>query len=324
MSKIILYLFFIVLAFLLFKKITLGWRPSSFDASNLTEDRGGLVDILESHVFYLSERIGDRSVFKYQKLQEAEQYITEQFNACGYNVEFQEYSVYNKKSKNIIATKIGKIRPEEVVIVGAHYDTCFNPGADDNASAVAGLLELAKALSDQPTNRTIRFVAFVNEEPPFFKTPEMGSRVYVKIAKERKEDIKAVIILEMIGYYSSKKDSQKYPPLFGLFYPNKANFICVVGNWNSNWLVREVRTGFKKGTEFPIETFVGPSFIAGVDYSDHWSFWKEGLPAVMITDTAFYRNPHYHSASDTYEKLDYKSMAEVVRGLESVLIELAK
>lgn len=282
-----------------------------------------LAKALEAHVYHLSEEIGDRSLFNYRALQKAEEYITEQFRSFGYDIEFQEYTISDKPTKNIIALKEGAKNPEEIIIIGAHYDTCFNPGADDNASAVAALLELARLLHDKETNRSIKFIAFVNEEPPFFHTENMGSRIYVKGAKERGEDIKGALILEMIGYYSNEAHSQRYPPLFGLFYPNKGNFIGVVGNFASQWLVKRVASFFKANSQFPVESIVAPSIVSGVDFSDNWSFWKEGYPAVMITDTAFYRYPHYHSDSDTYEKLDYVSMQEVVKGLSGVLFDLA-
>jgi len=274
---------------------------------------------LKHHVYKLAHEIGDRSIFQYEKLKQAERYIADQFSSLGYTVELQKYSVLDKTVINIIATKTGLYRPKEIIIVGAHYDTCYNPGADDNASAVSGLIELARLMSDKQANRTIKFIAFVNEEPPFFKTGSMGSSVYVRYIKERMEDIKAVVILEMIGYYTDEPNSQRYPPFFGLFYPNKGNFITVVGNFSSRGLVRKVVSGFKKQTAFPIESVVTFNFIPGVDFSDHWSFWQEGYPAVMITDTAFYRNPNYHSSTDTYETLDYKSLAEVTKGLNAAL-----
>jgi len=282
------------------------------------------VENLKSHVWNLAHEIGDRSLFKYEALQKASCYITDAFISIGYDVEFQTYNTSGKTVKNIIATKIGVERPKEVIIVGAHYDTCFNPGADDNASSVAGLLEMARLVFSQQTNRSIRFVAFVNEEPPFFKTENMGSCVYVREAKAKGENIKATLILEMIGYYTNKSNSQQYPPFLGLFYPNKGNFICIVGNWRSRRLVKKIVSKFKSQSKFPIESFIGTGFVPGVDFSDHWSFWKEGYLAVMITDTAFYRNPYYHTSSDTYEKLNYLSLAEVVRGLATVLIKLAK
>lgn len=176
---------------------------------------------------------------------------------------------------------------------------------------------------DKKTGLTIKFIAFVNEEPPYYRTEDMGSRIYVRQAKARNETIKAVIILESIGYYSGKINSQRYPPLIGIFYPNQANFIAVVGNFKSRHLVSKIIASFKKYSKFPIFSSV-LDFIPGADFSDHWSFWKEGFPAVMITDTAFLRNPHYHRDSDTWEKLSYENMTWVIEGFCSVMIELAK
>ena len=178
-------------------------------------------------------------------------------------------------------------------------------------------------MADKQTERNVKFIAFVNEEPPFFKTGEMGSQVYARAAKKRGDNIKAALILEMIGYYTDKPHSQSYPPLLGPFYPNTGNFIAVVGNIPSRKLVKEVSSVFKQHTSFPIESLITVSLVPGVDFSDHASFWAHGYPAVMITDTAFYRNPHYHSDSDTYDTLDYESMAEVVKGLRGVILALS-
>lgn len=282
-----------------------------------------LVKRLKHHVRKLASEIGDRSVFEYQKLKETEKYITKELSSYGYDVKYQGYKVSSKTAKNIIATKAGTKKRKGMVVVGAHYDTCFSPGADDNASAVAGLLELARFVSEEPTKHNVKFIAFVNEEPPFFKTEQMGSRVYTKEAKRKKEEIKAAIVLEMIGYYSNQPLSQRYPPFLGPFYPDKGNFIGVIGNLPSRWLVKEIVLNFKKGSSFPIESLVAPSIVSGVDFSDNWSFWEEDYPAVMVTDTAFYRNSNYHTKEDTCETLDYESMAEVVKGLRKVLLDLA-
>lgn len=322
MKRILRLIILALFAFVIVKTSTFGWRLWEKPIVSSPEDKH-LAKILESHVYKLAHQIGERSVYKYDKLDEAAKYITEQFRGFGYNVEFQNYNLLGETVKNIIATSVGAERSAEIIIAGAHYDSCFNPGADDNASSIAGLLELARFISDKKTQRTIRFVAFVNEEPPFFKTRNMGSRVYAKALKARGEQIYAALILEMIGCYSDKPNSQQYPPLFGLFYPNKGNFIGVVGNLQSRRLAKRVVSDFKNHSQFPIESVVTFGFVPGVDFSDHWSFWQEGYPAVMITDTGFYRNPDYHSRSDTYEKLDYDSMASVVRGLSAVLIEMA-
>ena len=315
---------FVIIAFIVLKSSTFGWRFWSKSFIDIKEENAQSVERLKRHVYKLADEIGGRSVYEYEQLGMTVRYITDTFRSFGYNVEFQDYSVLDKTVKNIIATKNGIERPEEIVIVGAHYDTCFNPGADDNGSAVAGLLELARFISDKQTSRSIKFIAFVNEEPPFFKTELMGSRIYTKAAKAKGEEIKAALILESIGYYSDRPFSQRYPLLFGLFYPNKGNFIAIVGNFTSRRLAKEVVSNFKYRTQFPIESVVTFNFVPGVDFSDNWSFWKEAYPAVMITDTAFYRNPNYHTSTDLPQTLDYQSLSEVVNGLSHVLLRLGE
>ena len=282
-----------------------------------------LAETLKRHVRVLSDEIGDRSLFRYEKLEEAARYVGRQFESYGYGVAYQTYAVAGKPVRNIIVKKEGKRFPEEQVILGAHYDSCFNPGADDNASGVAALLEVARALAVRSLDRSVVFIAFVNEEPPSFKTPEMGSRVYAREAKARGDDIRGVVALEMVGYFSDRPRSQNYPPLLGLFYPDKGNFIAVVGNLRSRRLTKEVSRAFKKHSLFPMESVVTFEFIPGVDWSDHASFWEEGFPAVMVTDTAFLRNPNYHQLSDTWGTLDYEKMGRVVEALAAVVAELA-
>ena len=313
----------ILITVVVVKVTTFGWQDF-FSSPELSPKDKTLPLRLKTHVIKLSSDIGERSVFIYPKLAEAANYITEQFQSLGIEVRFQEYHLYGKLVKNIIAEKLGRGKPDEVIIVGAHYDTCFNPGANDNASAIAGLLELARFAASREYKRTIRFIAFVNEEPPFFKTNEMGSFVYARQAKEKNENIKSVLILEMIGYYLDRPFSQRYPLFVGPFYPNRANFIAVVGNFTNHRLVKRVVTHFREHSEFPIRSAVLFDFVPGVDFSDHWSFWQMGIPSVMITDTAFYRYSHYHSNSDTFEKLDYHKMALLVEGLDGVLSKLAE
>lgn len=313
-----------LMTFIVIKGLTFGCKGMNKPPFIYAEANKELAERLKNHVHKLSDEIGERSIFRYEKLEEAREYIAGQLQSYGYSVEYQEYKVSGKIAKNVIAAKKGAQRPQETVIVGAHYDSCFNPGADDNASGVSGLLELARLLSKFQTNRTVKFIAFVNEEPPFYKTEEMGSRIYAKDAKSKKEDIKGVVVLEMIGHYSDRPNSQSYPPFLGFFFPNKGNFTAVVGNYPSRMLVGKIVKSFEARSRFPIEHAVLPGFITGVDFSDHWSFWKEGYPAVMITDTAFYRYRNYHSSGDTYEKLNYPALAEVVNGLSESIIELAK
>jgi Zn-dependent M28 family amino/carboxypeptidase len=321
MQKILTYIIFFLLVYIFLRFTAYGWRylrkPFILDKTANIQ----LANALRQHVYKLSHEIGDRSIFKFNQLEAAANYITEQFISYGYKVEFQKYNMGNKVVKNIIVTKVGSQFPDKIIIVGAHYDTCGNPGADDNASGISGILELAKLLANTQVNCTIKFIAFVNEEPPFFKTQNMGSLVYAKKAKSSGENIKAVLILEMIGYYSRKLNSQSYPLLFGPFYPNKGDYIGMVGNFSSRRLTRKIIALFKKQTQFPVEGVTAFTFIPGVDFSDHWSFWEMEYPAVMITDTGFYRNPNYHSVTDTHKTLDYYSMAEVIKGLAGILVK---
>lgn len=283
-----------------------------------------MVERLKARVYKLSHEIGERGLFKYDNLNKAADYIKSEFESFGYEVTLQKYKIRSRVFKNIIATKLGVKRPNEVIILGAHYDSMRNPGADDNASAVAGLLETAKMFSAKRNSRTISFVAFTNEEPPLFKKKSMGSTVFAKDARLKEVDIRGVVILEMIGYFSNRPYSQHHPPGLGLLYPNKGNFIGIIGNAKSRQLIRHAVSSFEKATYLPVERIVAPDLVIGIGMSDDWSFWKEGYPAIMITDTAYFRNPNYHKQTDTYDTLDYKSMAEVVKGISASLTALAK
>jgi len=288
------------------------------------KNSGELIEKLKQHVVKLSSEIGDRSVFKYDKLCAAADYIAAQLASFGYEVAFQNYTILDKQVSNISVTKPGVKNPARKIIVGAHYDSYFNPGADDNASGIAGLLELARFLSDKKLNSTVKLIAFPAEEPPFFDTDDMGSWVYAKSARAGSKDIVAVLVLEMIGYYTAAPRSQKYPSVFGFLLPNKGNFIGVLGNLRSFRLVFRIIAGFKKVSRFPIIPLVVYNHASAVHFSDHYAFWQEGYPAVMITDTSFYRNRHYHTAGDTHETLDFAGMAEVVKGLGGTVVELAR
>jgi Zn-dependent M28 family amino/carboxypeptidase len=280
---------------------------------------------LKKHVAYLAGTIGERNVIAYQALESTRQYVEDLLRGAGYNVTSQEYVVQMRKVKNLIVEIPGATRSNEIVIIGAHYDTVDDcPGADDNSSGVAALLELARLLKSSHPARTVRFVAFVNEEPPWFQTDDMGSLVYAQQARKRNDNIVAAVSLETIGMYSDAEGSQKYPAGFGLLYPSKGDFISFIGNVSSRPLVREAIGTFRETTRFPSEGAAVPAAIPGVGWSDHWSFWNQGYPAIMVTDTAPFRNPHYHRPSDTPETLDYERMARVVRGLEKVVEGLGR
>ena len=291
------------------------------EAKELTSQ--DLIDGLKKHVIELSHNIGERNFWFYQNLGKAADYIKEQFRSFGYEIDLETYLIDKKEFYNIIAVKKGKRNPDEIIIVGAHYDSVVGSlGADDNASGVAGLLELARLISQEQIDKTIKFIAFVNEEPPFFQTANMGSRVYAKSARKRKENIIAMISLEMLGFYNKNKNSQTYPLFLGLFYPDSADFIGFVSNFGSASLLNKLKIAFNKHSQFPLETLIAPSIITGVDWSDHSSFWKYGYKAIMVTDTSFYRYPYYHSPLDTYEKLDYESMSKVISGLFIAISDL--
>lgn len=291
----------------------------------LTTEEADLRDRLREHVTVLAEKIGERNTRRYPALQQAANYIGVRFRDLGLAVREEPYRIGEKEVANIAAELKGMSRPDEIVAIGAHYDSVpGTAGANDNASGVAALLELARMFKETKPDRTLRFVAFVNEEPPWFQTEEMGSLVYARRAKERKEKIVAMLSLETIGCYSDLPGSQHYPPPFNLFYPDTGNFIAFVGNLASRNLLRRTIGTFRKTTPFPSEGVAAPEFIAGIGWSDHWSFWQEGYPGVMVTDTAPFRYHHYHEETDTPEKLDYARMARVVGGLSRVVAELAQ
>lgn len=317
-----LVIYALIIFIILFKTTVFGWRASGRAFMNNSQDNPQLEERLRSHVYQLAHEIGDRSVFKYNKLKEAANYISGQFKSYGWEPEFQDFIVYNQMVSNVVAAKSAEEHAAGIIIVGAHYDTCSNPGADDNASGIAVLLELTRLFKDKQANCPVKFVAFVNEEPPFFKSEDMGSRFFARKAKSEKENIKAVLILESVGYFSDKPRSQAYPLFFGPFYPNKGNFIGMVSSFGSCRLLAKIKTILRNQAGIPVESVVAPAFVEGIDFSDHWSFWKEGYPALMFTDTAFYRNPNYHTLEDTYEKLDYRSMAKLTEELLVVLTEL--
>ncbi|HKF23208.1 MAG TPA: M28 family peptidase [Candidatus Angelobacter sp.] len=280
---------------------------------------------LKKHVVYLAGTIGERNVIAYQALERTRQYIEDFLSREGYQVRSQEYVVQMKKVRNLIVEISGASRPNEIVVIGAHYDTVYDcPGADDNSSGVAALLELARLFKSTRPSRTLRFVAFVNEEPPWFQTGDMGSLVYARQARKLNENIVAAVSLETIGWYSDKQGSQQYPLGFGLLYPSKGDFITFIGNVSSRHLVRQAVGAFRETTKFPSEGAAVPTAIPGIGWSDHWSFWNQGYPAIMVTDTAPFRNPNYHMPDDKPETLDYEKMGRVVRGLEKVVGKLGR
>ncbi|MFQ5995158.1 MAG: M28 family peptidase [Acidiferrobacterales bacterium] len=287
-------------------------------------ERDMSVKRLSEHVHTLAGEIGERNMFHPPALREAADYIDRVWSEQGYEVARYAYDVNGEEATNLEATREGNDRANEIILVGAHYDSVIgSPGANDNGTGIAALLELSRHFFKREPARSVRFVAFTNEEPPFFKTNTMGSRVYVKRTRSRGDNVLAMLCLETIGFYSDEPDSQHYPPLFSLFYPDTGNFIGFVSNFRSRSLLMRSVTAFRAASDFPIEYASTFAFIPGVDWSDHGSFWREGVPAIMITDTALYRYPHYHTARDTPDKVSYDHLASVTEGLIAVIESLA-
>jgi Zn-dependent M28 family amino/carboxypeptidase len=289
----------------------------------LTAEEKLLADRLGRHVGAIASR--EHNFMHPAALEAAARYIETVFEDLGYKVQAQRIPRERGEVRNIEVELAGGARGEEIVVVGAHYDSVVGAiGANDNGSGVAALIELARLLRDSKPARTVRFVAFVDEEPPFYFGDEMGSRFYARRSKARGENIVAMFSLETIGYYSDAPDSQRYPFPLSFFYPKTGNFIAFVANLSSRSLLHEVIASFRRHAQFPSEGAAAPALLPGVGWSDHWSFWKEGYPALMVTDTAPYRYPYYHTMQDTPDKVDYERLARVVTGLDGMLRELAR
>lgn len=312
----------------LFLILMLGLAPMNSHASPGVSspspaDRG-LAALLKTHVMKLAGEIGERNVWQEKNLAAAASYIEETLAGLGYDVRRQEYRAEGRTVANLEVELRGKSRPEDIIVIGAHYDTVRGcPGANDNGSGVAALLEMARSLAAAPSERTLRLVFFVNEEPPFFLTDKMGSRVYAQAARKRGEKIIAMLSLETIGYYSDQAGSQNYPFPFSFFYPDTANFIGFVSNIKSRRLLRRTLSLFRRHSTFPAEGVTAPGWMTGIGWSDHWSFWRAGYPAIMITDTALFRYRQYHTPADIPAELDYDRMALVVAGLTAAVLELS-
>ncbi|MCP4605265.1 MAG: M28 family peptidase [Proteobacteria bacterium] len=278
-------------------------------------------DVLKTHVRALAVDIGERNIrLRLAELNDAARYIEQHFQTLGYEVASQYFDADGTRVRNLEVVKKGTTVPDEIVVVGAHYDSALDtPGANDNGSGVAALLALADLLMEESHQRTLRFVAFVNEEPPYFQTDDMGSVHYANRCRKRNENIVAMLSLETMGYYLDEPKSQKFPPLVRAFYPDTGNFITFVGNVGSRSLVRQCVELFRKTTRFPAEGAAIIGAVPGIGWSDHWAFWEAGYDGVMVTDTAPFRYPHYHELDDTYDKIDYDRTARVVVGLARLL-----
>ncbi len=277
---------------------------------------------LATHVGVLAGQIGTRHAQRPAALEAAARYIEQRFVENHYQVERQPFEASGTTVVNVEARRGAET--QRYFVIGAHYDTVpSTPGANDNASGVAVLLELARILSAAGTSPT-RFVAFVNEEPPWFQTELMGSVVYAARARSRGDDVSGMISLETMGYYSDVEGSQQYPSPFHLFFPSTGHFLAAVSNGGSFGLLRRFTRAFKAGSPLPIVASPAPARIPGVGWSDHWSFWQQGYRALLLTDTAPYRYPHYHEPTDTPDKLDYIRLAWATKGIADAVRELAR
>jgi hypothetical protein len=299
-------------------------RSHSGPLRPLTREEAGIQQGLEGHVRALAGEIGERNMTRPAALEAAARYLEHALEGLGYRPQAQPLELQGHTVRNLECALAGGSLAGEIVVVGAHYDSVIgSPGADDNATGAAAVLEIARALRGSRLPRTVRLVLFVNEEPPFYLTDAMGSRLYAARSRSRGENVVAMLSLETIGYYSDEAGSQQYPPPFGLFYPTTGNFIGFVSNLGSRGLVRRCVGSFRRHASFPSEGLAAPGWIAGIGWSDHSSFWEQGYPALMVTDTALFRYPAYHSGDDTPEKLRLDRTARVVAGLARVVADLA-
>jgi hypothetical protein len=301
-------------------------------AGPFSPDEVTLREELRADVEKLAGEIGERNMWHYAQLNAAADFIEESFSHAGLHPRRDSYDIRGQACHNIEAEIPGSLQGAAasqtshlpIIVVGAHYDSVFgSPGANDNGSGVAATLALARRFATASPKHTLRFVAFVNEEPPYFLSGEMGSLVYARRCKERGDKISAMISLETIGYFSDAPHSQTYPsPGLGVFYPKVGNFIGFVSNIQSRALLRRVVALFRKHAKIPSEGAALPAFIPGVSWSDQWSFWQHGYPAIMVTDTAPFRYPYYHSSNDAPDKLDYDRFTLVVSGMKKVIENL--
>jgi len=280
---------------------------------------------LERHVRVLADEIGARSTAFPAGLAAARDYLAATLEELGYEVAREPFESGGATYWNLVAERRGAGAADlPLVLVGAHYDAVHDcPGANDNATGVAALLELARDLRGRELARTVRLVLFANEEPPFFGTEEMGSRAHARGCRVRGEELALMLSLETLGCYSDEPGSQRYPFPFGLVYPDRGDFVAFVANTASRAQVRRLVEAFRESTPFPSEGVAAPAWIPGIDWSDHGSFWKEGYPAVMVTDTAPFRYAHYHTLADTPDEVDFERLARVTAGVAGLVAGVA-
>ena len=278
--------------------------------------------LVKKHLVELTQIPEFRNYKNIDQLNKIADYIHDNFYKYADSTGFQEYKVDGKIYKNVVCS-FGTENKKRIII-GAHYDVCGDQqGADDNATGVTALLELARMLKDQKLNYRVDLVAYTLEEPPYFRTENMGSYVHAKYLKDNNIDVYGMASVEMIGYFKDEEHSQDFPlGVFSWIYGNKGDFITLVKKFNGGKFVKNFITNFKDSKQIKTETFPAPKFVSGVDFSDHLNYWKFGYSAMMITDTSFFRNKNYHEPTDTLETLDIPRMAKVIDGIFLSLINL--
>lgn len=289
----------------------------------MTVEQQARQERLRGDVTHLATSIGERNMRLPGKLEDAGAYVEQQLAAAGWSVTSMPYLCRGVTVRNLVAEKRGVGRPDEIVLLGAHYDSVERSGgADDNASGVAVLLETARALQPRRLQRTVRLVAFVNEEPPWFRGPMMGSRVAARQFAERGDRLLQVLVLDAVGYFCDD-GCQRYPPLLDWFLPATGDFVAFVAR-TGDWLqLREVVGLFRTHATLPSEGLAAPRWVPGIDYSDHAEFWNAGYPGILITDAPTYRNDNYHRQSDTVDTVDFERLTRVADGVVEVVAGLA-
>ena len=278
---------------------------------------------LKQHVYTLADNTQFRNVENLARLNEVAAYIHDELRSYGIQPEVQTYTANGTEFKNIVF-RLAADQKGPLLVVGAHYDVCFEtPGADDNASGVSGLLEVARILKkhEKSLQRPVEIAFYTLEEPPYWASDDMGSMRHAKKLKNSDEEIELMISLEMIGRYT-EEEIQKYPnPILHFLYPAKANYLAIIGRIDEFSVMRKVKQSILGVTSIPIETINSPNFIPGIGESDHSSFWHFGIPAIMITDTAYLRNFDYHTENDTADKLNYEEMAKAVTAIAALALK---
>ncbi len=287
-------------------------------------DRAEIKKELLSDVAFMADTLGPRNFLHYEQLERCREWIKQKWQDQGYEVKEQIFEMDGKEYSNLEIEIRGKKSPHEIIIISDQYDTLpDSPGANNNASGVAVVFQLTKLLKDFVPDKTLRFVAFTNEEDPIFGTEQMGSYYYAKRSAERGEDIKIMLSLDAIGYYTQEPGSQNLPWPFSIFYPDKGNFLAFIGDFSSRKYMIDITRGFKKGSAFPIEAGVVPQWVEGASWSDHQSFWIFGYPGMQVTDTGGFRSPYHTTKEDTMDKMDFEALTSIVFGMYGVILEIA-